>query len=331
MREANFLAEHARVIAHNNSGASWKENINHMSHMTAAEKKVYLGHTKTRTGKLQSQKFVNKSVKPVSELPENVDWRTAGVVSAVKDQGHCGSCWAFASTAVIESHAAINTGLLFDLSPEQIAACAPNPDQCGGQGHCFGATAEIAFDYVASSEGMLEEFEYPYTSYYGVENACAVPTGQVSKVVIGGYVKLTENNYAELMTAVAEVGPIAVSVDASSWHAYDSGVFNGCNQTQPDINHAVTLVGYGVENGQGYWLVRNSWSASWGEAGYIKIHRGDDEEQNCGVDITPLDGSACAGQTDPVTTCGTCGILYDTAYPIGATATTASASSYFLY
>ena len=133
------------------------------------------------------------------------------------------------------------------------------------------------------------------------------------------------------MTAVAEIGPIAVSVDASSWHAYDSGIFNGCNQTQPDINHAVTLVGYGTENGQGYWLVRNSWSASWGEAGYIKLHRGTDEEQNCGVDITPLDGSACAGQTDPVTTCGTCGILYDSAYPTGATATTASASSSFLY
>jgi cathepsin L len=80
--------------------------------------------------------------------------------------------------------------------------------------------------------------------------------------IIGGYVKLTENNYAELMAAVAVVGPIAVSVDANSWHAYDIVIFNSCNQTQPDINHAVTLVDYGVENGKGYWLVRNSWSAS---------------------------------------------------------------------
>jgi cathepsin L len=133
------------------------------------------------------------------------------------------------------------------------------------------------------------------------------------------------------MNAVATIGPMAISVDASTWHAYSSGVYNGCNQVNPEIDHAVVLVGYGSENGQNYWLVRNSWSASWGEAGYIKLHRGDDEQNTCGLDIKPLDGSACAGQTDPVTVCGTCGILYDTAYPTNVVATTTSASNLFLH
>ena len=133
------------------------------------------------------------------------------------------------------------------------------------------------------------------------------------------------------MNAVATIGPMAISVDASTWHAYSSGIYNGCNQVNPEIDHAVVLVGYGSENGQNYWLVRNSWSASWGEAGYIKLHRGDDEQNTCGLDIKPLDGSACAGQTDPVWVCGTCGILYDTAYPTNVVATTTSASNLFLH
>jgi cathepsin L len=133
------------------------------------------------------------------------------------------------------------------------------------------------------------------------------------------------------MNAVATIGPMSISVDASTWHAYSSGIYNGCNQVNPEIDHAVVLVGYGSENGQNYWLVRNSWSASWGEAGYIKLHRGDDEQNTCGSDIKPLDGSACAGQTDPVWVCGTCGILYDTAYPTNVVATTTSASNLFLH
>jgi C1A family cysteine protease len=104
-----------------------------------------------------------------------------------------------------------------------------------------------------------------------------VPEGQGSKVQIGGFVKLTSNNYLEIMNTVATIGPIAVSVSSIVWIAYDSGIFNGCNQVNPDLDHVVVLVGYGEENGQKYWLVRNSWSAGWGEHGYIRLYRSDNE------------------------------------------------------
>ena len=128
-----------------------------------------------------------------------------------------------------------------------------------------------------------------------------------------------------MINAVAQFGPIAVVVDASNWSAYDSGIYNGCDQINSDINHGVVLVGYGP----GYWLVRNSWSASWGEAGYIRLYRDDNQATTCQLDVTPLDGTACAGETDPVTTCGTCGILYDSAYPTNVVASS-SASNFFL-
>lgn len=120
------------------------------------------------------------------------------------------------------------------------------------------------------------------------------------------------------MTAIAEVGPIAVSVDATSWGAYESGIYNVWNQAAPVINHAVTLVGYGESDEGKYWLIRNSWSPAWGESGYIRLARSDDDENNCGIDTEPQSGSACAGETDPVKVCGTAGVLYDSSYPISA-------------
>jgi len=321
-RKEIFETELARVHAHNKRGLSWKEGISKFSAYTSAELKAYKGHSKgvARTHKPQFEVPLpsNFHLKPVSELPASMDWRNEGVITAVKDQGHCGSCWAFASAAVLESHVAIQSGLLYDLSPQQIAMCAPNPDHCGGTGGCQGATSELAFDYVAGA-GILEEYQLGYQAYYGADSACGVNAEMTPVATIDGYVKLPENNYTALMNAIAQVGPIAVSVDASNWHSYSSGIFNGCNQVNPDINHAVVLVGYGEDDGEKYWLVRNSWSPAYGESGYIRVARFDTEDQLCGMDVTPLDGTACEGDDTPVKVCGTCGILYDSAYPTGAT------------
>jgi cathepsin L len=322
-----FLKEQKRINQHNQENKGWVESMNPMSIMDKNERKKYYGYSKSigQNSKLYGKFDLNQI--SLDKLPKSVDWRTKGIVTAVKSQGSCGSCWAFASTAVIESHLAISTGKLFDLSTQQIATCTPNPNQCGGQGNCAGATAELAFEYMTNSAGLYDEFQYPYTEYYGQEAQCVLPTNTVPKAKISGYVKLQENNYAQLLNAVANYGPIAVSVDASSWHSYSSGIFNGCNQLNPDINHAVVLMGYGTDEqtNQDYWLIRNSWSASWGESGYIRLLRRrrtnnlGEEEENCGLDVTPQDGTACSGQTQPVKVCGTCGILYDSSYPTGVT------------
>ena len=179
-------------------------------------------------------------VSNVNLLPflDIVDWRKAGIVSAVKDQGHCGSCWAFASTAVIESAVAKASGMLFDLSVQQMAMCAPNPDKCGGTGNCAGSTAELAFDYVAKSTGMVEEFMYGYGAYYGNVTSCEVPEGP-PKASIGGYEQLPTNELKPFMNALYTEGPISISVDASTWHAYHSGIYDGCDASKPDIDHAV--------------------------------------------------------------------------------------------
>ena len=323
-RKSLYLQEQKRILAHNNANKGWNETINTMTILTASERKQFYGYSKGINKYIKQVKNNQLNSIDLNLLPTNVDWRNKGVVTAVKSQGGCGSCWAFASTAVIESHVAINTNKLFDLSPQQIATCTPNPLECGGKGNCQGATSELAFDYIANSVGLYDEFQVPYTEYYGVESKCILPS-DIPKATISGYVKLEENNYEQLMYAVATFGPIAVSVDASSWHSYSSGIFNGCNQSNPDINHAVVLLGYGTDKllGIDYWLIRNSWSASWGESGYIRLFRQKitnsvDHDKTCGMDTTPQDGTACAGDNKPIKVCGTCGILYDSSYPTGA-------------
>lgn len=321
-RKQLFEDERERVLKHNAANKGWKETLNRFSIMTKKEKKhlthgrnkVPSGHSKLlRSHNPYERKHKNKDV------PEWVDWTDKGIVTAVKDQGHCGSCYSFAALSTMESAVAKASGLLFDLSVEQTTQCTPNPSECGGTGGCAGGTSELVFDYVAKSSGLLEAYMWGYSSYYGNGSTCALPEGP-AKASIDGFVKLPENELNPVLEAVAAEGPLAISVDASSWHAYHSGIYDGCNTAQPDIDHAVVLVGYGEENGQKFWKVRNSWSASWGEKGYIRLMRADDEETKCGTDTTPQDGTACKGDTEPKKVCGTCGILFDTSYVVGAKA-----------
>jgi len=316
-------------MAHNRDPTqTYKQGVNRHTDLSNAEFKDSIkgiskgmknSHGKSLFRNLGVAEYETPTEEELAALPASIDWRDAGVVTPVKDQGHCGSCWAFASTATIESHAAIASGSLKTLSTQQLVSCIPNPYACGGGGGCAGAITELAFNYV-QLYGLTSEYKYSYSSYYtGDSGVCTydsvLPTAEVK---VDGYIRLPENDPKALKHALATKGPIAVSVDASSWHLYESGVFNGCDYSANiDIDHAVVAVGYGTDEEFGdYWTIRNSWGTGYGENGYIRIAR--EAETLCGTDSTPQDGTACTSQFFPTTVCGQCAVYFDSAYPLNA-------------
>lgn len=306
--EANLLS----IQAHNaNPDKDWHATVNQFTDMSPGEFEAYSKGRKRGAIHLGGSKQTYQPSGKV--LPDQVDWREQGVVTAAKDQGSCGSCWAFSAAETLESHLAIATGdPVMKLSPQQIVSCAPNPDQCGGSGGCDGSTQPLAFNYTETA-GITTDASYPYTSRTGT-----CDTSKITPVAYNsGYVDLPVNDGAALMDAVANQGPVSISIAAGGFRFqfYGGGILKSCNDYVMD--HAVQLVGYGTENGQDYWLVRNSWGASWGENGYIRLARYGEGNEPCGVDENPQDGDACAGDTAPRTYCGECGVLSSSSYPTG--------------
>jgi len=319
MRQALFEKKLKEINSHNaNPTKTWKAGVNHFTDRTDAEFRTRLGVKKSLLYKHHAETLVveRPPMVDVSALPTNVDWRDKSIISPVKDQGDCGSCWTFATAEVTESYWAMATGKLNILSEQQILDCTPNPNHCGGTGGCEGGTAELAWAQITLTGGLSSEWTYPYISYTGSDFTCKtnqiVPIAKVSK-----FVNLPINEQPPVLNYIATSGPLAISVDASTWSTYESGVFNSCNQTNPDLDHAVMLVGYGTDPALGdYWLVRNSWSPQWGEEGYIRLHR--ENPPIFGIDTTPSDGDGCSNGPPTVTVCGTCGILFDALYPVVA-------------
>jgi len=314
MRKQIFEDKLAKIKNHNkDSSKSWKEGVNHFTDRTDAEFQQLLGLDKpllyTQKASITEQPFVPKV--PLSELPTDVDWRKEGIITAVKDQGQCGSCWSFGSAESVESYWALACDYIGDLSEQQILDCIPNPNQCGGTGGCGGGTPELAF--AALKSGISSEWTYPYVSWFGENFECQTNNVNPTAYVVN-FTVLPANQLQPVLEHLATVGPLAVNVEASTWSGYESGVFDGCNKANPDIDHVVQLVGYGTDSNLGdYWLVRNSWSPLFGEQGYIRLKRNSTPQ--CGVDIIPSDGTGCKGGPANVTVCGTCGILYDTSFP----------------
>jgi len=315
-----FKTNMKKIEEHNKSGASWKKAMNQFSDLTQAEfESMYLGGYKRMP---TSPAEVLADSKPAKDLPAEVDWRKEGVITDVKNQGQCGSCWAFATTAMIESYAGIAmNGSTPILSSQQVTSCTPNPLKCGGTGGCSGSIPQLGYTYIQLF-GHVTEDDYPYTSGTTTDTGdCMYDFMNTAPVVgITGYNTMPPNDQEAVMTHLAEKGPLAVAVYASGWGGYGGGVYDGCSfDSNIALNHAVQLVGYGTDETEGdYWLVRNSWGSGWGEGGYIRLQR--QATPQCGTDSTPMDGTACVGGpgNDEQHVCGQCGVLFDVSYPLGA-------------
>ena len=299
----------------NSKPATYRQGVNHMTDWTNSEFQALNGARPREMGQFSKSSIRSEFVSTEVQVPKSVDYRLRlpSILTAVKDQGMCGSCWAHGATEQMETFWALSTGELNVLSQQQVTACTQNPNQCGGTGGCGGATAELAFEYVVGA-GLTSEWKYPYTAWSGTTGTCLPNQGSI--ITVTGYTAVPINDQLAVMEALASKGPLAVNVDASSWSTYESGIFSGCDFSKNiTIDHVVQLVGYGTDltSGLDYWIVRNSWTPSYGEDGYIRLLK--TSTPSCGWDVNPQDGTGCNGGPPQLWTCGMCGILFDTTYP----------------
>ena len=235
----------------------------------------------------------------VQALPASVDWRTAGVVSPVQDQGQAGTCYSFSTTAAVETALAIKTGKLTKMSEQEIVDCATIKNGGPDMGTSGGQIAPT-FTWIGKTGGLCTEQAYPYVSgTTGKTGTCQNTCSKVAGSAVSSVVNVKPKSDADLMTALTKtIVSIAIEADQSSFQLYKSGVFTGKCGT--NLDHAVALVGYGTMNGLDYYLLRNSWSMQWGNQGYMYISRGNDPATGKPYN----DGS------------GQCGLLLEASYPV---------------
>eukprot|EP00933_Yihiella_yeosuensis_P020881 TRINITY_DN16650_c0_g1_i3.p1 TRINITY_DN16650_c0_g1~~TRINITY_DN16650_c0_g1_i3.p1 ORF type:complete len:387 (+),score=73.86 TRINITY_DN16650_c0_g1_i3:93-1253(+) len=228
--------------------------------------------------------------------PKSVDWRLTEAVTPIKNQGQCGSCWAFSATEAIESQLTLETGGLYniELSPQQIASCAPPTGEYGCQG-CNGGFTEGAYEYVMSAPGLANSFYIPYSqSLTQSTQTMACPNSKVEQIngpdqtLSGGYAQVSGYSYATkpctegpcknqdlaALAAALEKGPVSVCVNAGVWSDFTGGIMSSaaCGDMGADAqDHCVMAVGFNAGAPTPYWIVRNSWASTWGNQGYIYL------------------------------------------------------------
>jgi len=258
------------IREHNLSGAEWTMGLNEFADLTFDEfRSKYFGYRHVEMGHLRGQ----NEHQIVSAAPTSIDWRNSGAVTGVKDQGMCGSCWAFSTTGSVEGAWVIAGHPLVSLSEQQLVDCATAEGNMG----CNGGLMDYAFQYIIDNKGICSEASYPYT---GVDGTCKKTCTNV--VTISGFTDVASGNEASLLNAVGTVGPVSIAIEAdqSGFQFYSGGVFSGTCGT--NLDHGVLAVGYGTTGTQDYWIVKNSWGASWGESGYIRMIR---NKNQCGLTL----------------------------------------------
>ena len=268
------------IYEHNKYGnSSYTLGINYFADMTNQEYISYISANKYDF----SKDICTEQPSNSGNYPSAIDWRDNNAVTSVKDQGQCGSCWSFSTTGAVEGIYAITEGTLLSFSEQQLVDCSYSYGNHG----CNGGLMQNAFTYI-SDYGITTEESYPYTATSS-RSSCKEfePVADIS-----GCVNVSPNEL-QLTYAVAQQ-PVSVSIEADSrsFQLYSGGVYNdsSCGTT---LDHGVLAVGYGTDTGKDYWIVKNSWSSSWGDAGYIKILR----------------------NSVATSTKGMCGIAMDASYP----------------
>jgi C1A family cysteine protease len=213
-------------------------------------------------------------------VPDSLDWSAKGATTPVKDQGQCGSCWAYSATEGIESGLFMAGGPLEELSEQQVISCDKT------DGGCNGGDLPTAFDYVESAGGIDTESDYPDTSAKSGNTGRCKSFKKKAKVTGYKYAippcdsgACKNQKESDMMAALNQYGPLSVCVNAESWDNYSGGIYKKkCSGAARNLDHCVQLVGY--DKSANYWKVRNSWAADWGEDGFIRLPMG---ENACGI------------------------------------------------
>ncbi|XP_048630729.1 probable cysteine protease RD21C [Brassica napus] len=285
MDNVKFVQEHNSV-----PNQSYELGLTRFADLTNEEfRAIYLRSKMERTrDSVKSERYLHNVG---DKLPDEVDWRAKGAVVPVKDQGSCGSCWAFSAIGAVEGINQIKTGELVSLSEQELVDC----DTSYNNG-CGGGLMDYAFQFIISNGGIDTEEDYPYTATD--DNICNTDKKNTRVVTIDGYEDVPENENS-LKKALANQ-PISVAIEAGgrAFQLYKSGVFTGTCGTA--LDHGVVAVGYGTSEGQDYWIIRNSWGSNWGESGYIKLERNiKDSSGKCGVAMMASYPTKSSGSNPP--------------------------------
>lgn len=279
-----FRSNLRNIILHNlDHSQNFTMGINQFTDLTPEEFKAkYVNGINLSVGSTSCKSFSDSA----SEAPISIDWRTKGAVTSVKDQGQCGSCWTFSATGAVEGAWALHTGNLVDLSEQELVDCAGL--KYGSLG-CNGGEMTGAFNFIMDN-GQCSLSSYPYTSGEtktsgSCEQKTCKPVAHISSCF-----NVKPNDQLSLKAAVAQQ-PVSIAIEADTryFQSYSGGILDSVSCGQ-NLDHGVLIVGYGTENGQDYWTVKNSWGTSWGtEGGYVKIARSDSTNDPgiCGISMQP--------------------------------------------
>ncbi|KUF84690.1 hypothetical protein AM588_10000735 [Phytophthora nicotianae] len=278
-RLENYIANDMYILEHNleNAWTGVKLGHNEFSHMSFDEFKFKMTGFEMPDGYLE-QRLASRvdGLWTDVQVPESVDWQDKGGVTPVKNQGMCGSCWAFSTTGAVEGAAYVSSGKLVSLSEQELVDCDHNGDM-----GCNGGLMDHAFAWIEDHGGICSEDDYEYKAKAQVCRDC-------EKVVkVTGFQDVNPQDEHALKVAVSQQ-PVSVAIEADqkAFQFYKSGVFNLTCGTR--LDHGVLAVGYGSDNGQKFWKVKNSWGSSWGENGYIRLAREENGPAGqCGIASVP--------------------------------------------